>query len=60
MHILHIVYLLTYIAYNTHPVLFSQVFEEMCGAVPYQNKRGDLLVATEKMHSIKHVPNDII
>ena len=27
---------------------------------PYRNKRGDLLVATEKMHSIKHAPNEII
>ena len=26
---------------------------------PFQNKRGDILVAMKKMHSIKHAPNDI-
>ena len=27
---------------------------------PYQNKRGEHFAATEKMHSIKHAPNDFI
>ena len=27
---------------------------------PYKNKRGDLIIATEKMHSIKHAQHDII
>jgi hypothetical protein len=27
---------------------------------PYTNKRGFSIVETEKMHSIKHVPNDIL
>lgn len=26
---------------------------------PYTNKKGHLIIETEKMHSIKHVPNDI-
>ena len=59
MHILHIVYLLTYIAYNTHPVLFFRFLRRCVELFPYQNKRGDILVATETMHSIKHAPKDI-
>jgi len=27
---------------------------------PYTNKKGHLIVETEKMHSIKHTPNDIV
>ena len=27
---------------------------------PYTNKKGNSIVETEKMHSIKHVPNDIL
>ena len=27
---------------------------------PYRNKRGDISVATEKMHNIIHAPNNII
>ena len=57
MHILHIFNWLTYIAYNKHPVLIFRFLRRCVELFPYRNKRGDLLVATEKMHSIKHVPN---
>ena len=62
MHILHIIYLfkLAYIAYNTHPVLFFWFLRRCVELFPKRIKRGDLLVATEDVHSIKHAPNDII
>ena len=37
-----------------------QVLEEMRGAVSLQEQRGSLLIETEKLHSVKHAPNDII
>ena len=52
--------ILTYIAYNTRPVLFFRFLRRCVELFLYRNKRGDLSFATEKMRSIKHAPNDII
>ena len=40
--------------------MFFRFLRRCVELFPYRNKRGDLLVATKKMHSIKHAPNDII
>ena len=41
--------------------LYVFMFLQRCKELfPYTNKKGNSIVETEKMHSIKHVPNDIL
>jgi hypothetical protein len=41
-------------------MVFFRFLKRCVELFPYKNKIGGLIIATEKMHSIIHAPNDII
>ncbi len=62
LHIAHIYFKTAYFDILPH-IMLKIVFRflQRCKELfPYTNKRGFSIVETEKMHSIKHVPNDIL